>query len=259
MKILACYSNKGGVGKTASAVNLAYLCAQAGYRTLLCDLDAQGAASFYLRVKAAKKGEEIPLLTAEDQLAVAIRGSDYDNLDLLPAGIAYRNFDILLFQMKRKRSRLKKALQSLGKEYQVVLLDCPPNLSLLSDNIFKAADAIVVPVIPTTLSVRTLDQLHALFADCGYRKKKLVPFCSMAQLGKKLHRETMTALQKKQKGLLQSYIPFSSEIEKMGVHRAPLLTYAAKDPASTAYRELWTEIEVRLKLRKPVTEQEGRG
>jgi chromosome partitioning protein len=248
MKIIACYSNKGGVGKTATSVNLAYISAASGHRTLLCDLDPQGASGFYFRVKPSKKLAGKSFFKDVDKVMSAIRASDYDNLDLLPANLTYRDFDIFLSRMKNSRSRLKKALQAVDAEYQVMILDCPPNITLLSENVFKAADTIVVPVIPTTLSVRTLEQLHEFFRDNNYRKKKILPFFSMVQQSKNLHRETMAALQKKYKSLLKSYIPFSTDVEKMGVHRAPILTYAARDEASAAYRKIWKDIEKKAKI-----------
>jgi chromosome partitioning protein len=248
MKIVACYSNKGGVGKTATSVNLAYVSAMNGHRTLLCDLDPQGASGFYFRVKPSKKLSGTAFIDNVGKVASAIRASDYENLDLLPANLTFKDFDIFLSRMKNKRSRLKTVFQAMDTDYQIIILDCPPNISLLSENIFKAADKVVVPVIPTTLSVRTLEQLYQFFHDNDYPKRKLLPFFSMVQQSKNLHRETMTTLQKKYKGFLENFIPFSTDVEKMGVHRAPVLTFAAKDQASIAYRKIWSDIEIKAKI-----------
>jgi chromosome partitioning protein len=249
MKIIACYSNKGGVGKTATSVNLAYASAMKGRKTLLCDLDPQGASGFYFRVKPSKKLQNKAFFKDVQELLNAIRASDFDKLDLLPANMTYRDFDIFLSRMKNSRSRLKKALLKVDSDYDVVILDCPPNISLLSENVFKAADKIVVPVIPTTLSVRTLEQLNDFFKENEYQRKKLLPFFSMVQNSKKLHKETMFTLRKNYKSLLKNYIPFASEIEKMGVHRAPVLTYAGKRSSARAYNKIWNEIEQRAKIR----------
>jgi len=248
MKIIACYSNKGGVGKTATAVNLAYASAIKGRRTLLCDLDPQGASGFYFRVKPSKKLVKTAFFRDVQGLIHAIRASDFDNLDLLPANLTYRDFDIFLSRMKNGRSRLKKALRKVDNDYDVIILDCPPNISLLSENVFKTADKIVVPIIPTTLSVRTFEQLNSFFKTNEYQRKKLLPFFSMVQKSKKLHKDTMATLRKSYKSLLRNYIPFSTEIERMGLHRAPVLTYAGKDSAANIYGQIWQEIEEKAKI-----------
>lgn len=236
MKIIACYSNKGGVGKTASSVNLAYGLAEAGQRVLLCDLDPQGASGFYFRVKPSKKLTDDRFFTDVKRFTSAIRGSDFDNLDILPANMAFRDFDVFLSRMKNSRSRLTKALKSVSGEYDVVLLDCPPNISTLSENVFRSADAILVPVIPTTLSERTFEQLLQFFADQGLARKKITGFFSMVQSTKKLHAETMARMRKAhRKRLLDIAIPFSTEVEKMGVHRAPVATFARNSGAAKAY------------------------
>jgi chromosome partitioning protein len=248
MKIIACYSNKGGVGKTATSVNLAYASAMKGRSTLLCDLDPQGASGFYFRVKPSRKLQNKAFFKDVKGFLDAIRASDFDNLDLLPANLTYRDFDIFLSRMKNSRSRLNKALKELKSDYDVVILDCPPNISLLSENVFKTADKIVVPVIPTTLSVRTFEQLNDFFKENEYQQKKIMPFFSMVQKSKKLHKETMLTLRKNYKSLLRNYIPFSSEIEKMGVHRAPVVTFAGRDFAANAYSKIWNEIEAAVKI-----------
>ncbi len=248
MKIIASYSNKGGVGKTASSVNIAYALAKDGYRTLLCDLDPQGASGFYFRIKPSRKLKEQAFFKDVDRFLGAIRGSDFHNLDLLPANMSFRDFDIFLSRMKNSRSRLQKALKAVKSDYDVVVLDCPPNISLLSESIFKAADKILVPVIPTTLSERTYEQLLEFFDTEGYNSKKLLPFFSMVQRQKKLHQDTMKRMKKRYRRFMNTPIPFSSDIEKMGIHRAPVGSFAGKRPAAQAYDALWQELRGKIGL-----------
>ncbi len=247
MKILACYSNKGGVGKTATSVNLAYAFARAGQRTLLCDLDPQGASGFYFRVKPSKKLTDERFFKDVEKFTKAIRGSDFDNLDILPANMTFRDFDVFLSRMKNSRSRLKKALTAVDSDYDVILLDCPPNISTLSESVFKAADHIVVPVIPTTLSERTFEQLVAFFKDQKIARKKLVPFFSMVQKQKSLHGETAKRMRGAYgKLFLDAMVPFSTDVEKMGVHRAPVGTFAGNKGAAHSYEEMYRELAERI-------------
>lgn len=248
MKILACYSIKGGVGKTATAVNLAYWAARSNYRTLLLDLDSQGASSFYFRIKApAKKNLGKRFLQAYGQIANQIKESDYPNLDVIPAHLSFRNFDILLEELSKRKNRLHQALKGLKKEYDLIILDCPPTISRLAENIFNAADIVLVPVIPTTLSERTFDQLLQFFKQQDIRRSKLIPFFTMADARKQLHRETAIAMRKGHKHFLRHAIPHSTDVEKMGKYRAPIDVFARNTQANRAYYALWQELESQLK------------
>ena len=248
MKIIACYSNKGGVGKTAVSVNLAYTLAAAGHRTLLCDLDPQGASSFYFRVKPSKKLTEAAFFKDVERFTKSIRGSDYDNLDILPANMSFRDFDVFLSRMRNSRSRLKKALQSVEKDYDVIILDCPPSISTLSESIFRCADQVLVPVIPTTLSQRTFEQLIKFFKDNDIPLQKLKAFFSMVQGVKALHSDTIDAMTAEyKKRFLKTQIPFASSVERMGMLRAPVVATSPSTAASKAYVQLCGEVLKGLK------------
>jgi len=240
MSVLAVYNIKGGVGKTATSVNLAYLAATEG-KTLLLDMDPQGSASFYFRIRSPEKFGTKKLLKGGRHVEENIRGTDYANLDMLPADFSYRNIDIALDECKKSQKRLSKVLQPLTEEYQHIILDCPPNLTLLSENIFYAADRILVPVIPTTLSLLSLEQLYAFLNEIGQGRDKVRIFFSMVEKRKKLHSDMMLT-KKDEPGVLHTTIPYSADIERMGVYRQPVTAAFPASIAATAYQGLWREI-----------------
>lgn len=248
MKVLACYNIKGGVGKTATAVNLAYLASQEGAKTLIWDLDPQGAASFYLRIKPKIKGGTKALVKQKKDLDDFIKGSDYENLDLLPADFSYRNMDLALEDSKKPLQRLHKMLKPITGEYDMLFLDCPPSISLVSENIFNAADALLIPTIPTILSLRTLELLEKYYTKENLNMLQLMPFFSMVDMRKSLHKDIVENPPQSSVRFLNHYIPYASEIEQMGLHRAAVGAYAGKSRSAEAYEQLWQEIKSRAGL-----------
>jgi chromosome partitioning protein len=240
-RVLATYNIKGGVGKTATAVNIAYLAASEGYRVLLWDLDPQAAASFLFRVKPKVKGGGKALIAGKRPVDDAIKATDFDNLDLLPADFTYRNLDLHLDGERKPATRLRSLLTPLRHEYDLVVLDCPPSISLLSENVLHAADLLLVPLIPTTLSVRTLDQLTEFIAGFDGKRPKILAFFSMLDRRKRLHRDIADELPAKRNDVAAATIPALSAIERMSLQRAPITASAPRSRAASYYRDLWTE------------------
>jgi len=245
MKILASYNIKGGVGKTATAVNIAHLAARDGRRVLLWDLDPQAAASFLLRVRPRVKGGGAALIKGSRDLDAAIKGTDFERLDLLPADFTYRNLDLILDATKKPTQRLARLLRPLAAEYDLVVLDCPPGISLLSESVLHAADVLLVPLIPTTLSVRTLDQLSEFISSFNGHRPKVLAFCSMIDRRKRLHLEIAERLPAERPDVARTVIPALSLIERMSVERAPVTAFAPRSTAARQYAALWAELAQR--------------
>jgi chromosome partitioning protein len=248
MKIFATYNIKGGVGKTATAVNLAYLAAKDGYRVLLWDLDPQGAASYLFRIKPRVKGGGKALIKGTKSIDAAIKGTDFDGLELLPADFTYRNLDLLLDAAKRPARRLAALLAPLKGEYDVVFLDCPPSISLLSESVLHAADLLLVPLIPTTLSVRTLDQLTEFMAGFNGHRPDVLAFFSMVDRRKRLHMQIAADLPAQRPDFTATAIPALSVIEQMSVQRAPVTAFSPHSQAARQYGQLWQEVRERAGL-----------
>lgn len=251
MKIVAVTNIKGGVGKTTTAVNLAYLCASGGCSTVLWDLDSQGAATYILRCEAQERVSARRLVAGKHELNEVVVRSVHEGLDVLPADFSYRKFDVHLSERKRPTERLLKMSASLREQYGALFLDCPPGISLLSENVLRAADVVVVPLVPTPLSVRMLEQLRDFIGANGWSDLQLLPFFSMVDRRKSLHQEVIDGTRARFPELLATEVPYSSEIERMSLRRAPLPSYAPRSGAGQIYAALWAEVAARMAARLP--------
>lgn len=255
MAVLATYNVKGGVGKTATVVNLAYRAAllgrAGGARTLVFDLDPQGAASYYFRAAPKVRQRGKSLVRGKVNVRDAVIPTDFDGLDLIPSDFSFRNLDVVLDAAKDPGGSLARVVRPLAKRYEHVFLDCPPSISRLSENVFNAADALLVPIIPTTLSLRALDQLDGFLArraqnGKGVRSPLVLPFFSMVDRRKKLHRELIEDLCLAHPDILRCTIPSATAVERMGAHQTPVAAFDGRSPAVAAYAGLWDEVLARL-------------
>jgi cellulose biosynthesis protein BcsQ len=245
VKVVATYSIKGGVGKTTTAVNLAHEAAASGCRVLLWDLDPQGAATFFVRVKPTVKGGAERLVRNSGSLAANLHATDDPAVHIVPADFSLRHLDLELDDAKHPTRRLAALLEPIAYRYDIALLDCAPGISLSSESVFEAVDALIVPTIPTTLSERTLDQLTGFLADHPHAPMVL-PFASMVDRRKRLQRDVVARLMRDTPGFLPTTIPNASVVEQMGIERAPVAVFAPTSTAAVAFRQLWADIAARL-------------
>jgi cellulose biosynthesis protein BcsQ len=246
MRVVAVAGAKGGVGKTAAAVNLAMLSAEVGFRTLLWDLDPQGAATHCYRARARVKGGATRLLGGKRDLEAYVRHTDYDRLDLLPADPSFRVVDTILSTRRWPDRVLRKLLRPLDGSYDVVILDCAPGLGVVTESVVAASDLVLAPIIPAPLAVRSLDQLEEFVQ--GHRPgMPLLAFLSMLDERKVLHRQIVAQVRGDRRFALAA-VPSSSAVERMGMEQIPAILASPQNLAAVAYRRLWAEVEDRLDL-----------
>lgn len=238
--IVAVYSAKGGVGKTTLAVNLAWASAVlSSRRTLLWDLDAQGAASYILGQQpgalSAKAG-----ITRDADVSKLIRPSNHAGIDILPADESLRTLDYALHDLG-KRKRLARITAGLCRDYDRIIIDCPPGLTDTSDQIMRAADLVVVPVIPSALSRRSLDLIKDYVGRKKGPKVTLAPVFSMVDRRRALHQAEL----ERHSGW--PAIPMASAYEKMSEERKPIGAMLPRSsPPVEAIAQVWRRIEKAL-------------
>lgn len=158
--VIALVNNKGGVGKTTSAVSLAAGLAAAGHRVLLADLDAQGSASLSLGIARADLAPSAAEVIMEGKpIREAIRPSGVAGLDILTGGMKLASADLYLADVKGREAVLKAELAPILADYAFIILDCPPSLGLLTVNALTAADRFIVPLTPDYLALEGLVNL----------------------------------------------------------------------------------------------------
>jgi cellulose biosynthesis protein BcsQ len=249
VKVVATYSIKGGVGKTSAAVNVGALAAADGLRTLIWDLDPQGAASFLLRIRPKVKGGARKLVHGGRDPRAVMKGTDLEGLDLLPADFSYRHLDLELDRRKRPERGVARVLEQLEDDYDLAILDCAPSISLVSESVFAAADLLLVPIVPSTLSLRTFEQLQDFLARAdGGPPPDVLAFLSMVDRRRKLHRELTASLPGAMPGVTDVAVPAASVVELMGARREPVVISEPRHRSAAAYRELWSRVARRLGL-----------
>lgn len=242
MKTWALYSLKGGVGKTAAAVNLAYEAAMAGKHVLLWDLDPQGAASWYLGIDQPPDLSAKKIVDGKVPLGRYVQTTAHERLAVLPGGRGYRQWDAEIHAAKSPRKVIERLVEPFSESYSLLILDCPPGIGALATAILRAADRVLVPVVPTPLSLRAFDEVLDHIADKKVGKTRVRPFFSMADRRRRMHRDLLAEPPESMQQATATFIDYSSQVEQMGAHRAPIATFAPRSRAAGQFRSLYEEL-----------------
>jgi cellulose biosynthesis protein BcsQ len=240
MPVIAVYNLKGGVGKTTTAVNLAWCSAQhSARRTLLWDLDPQGSAGFLLGLPPPPRPRMREVFAKEIGPEQLVRNAGIDGLDLLSSDSNLSGIEQFFITLGKKR-RIAKLTESLARSYDRIVLDCPPILNETADQIIRAASLLVVPITPSPLALKALSDVQQHLHRNHRKHCPVLPVISMLDQRRKIHRDVLA--------LYPDWptIPMSSVVEQMGLRKSPVGAFAARSKPAQAYDLLWQGIEAKL-------------
>ncbi|WP_415857092.1 ParA family protein [Sinomonas sp. G460-2] len=251
-RIIAMVNQKGGVGKTTSAINLAAALAEYGRRVLIVDFDPQGAASAGLGTNPHELDVTVYNVMMDRHVDIheAIRKTEIENLDLLPANIDLSAAEVQLVTEVAREQVLASALRKVEDEYDVVLIDCQPSLGLLTVNALSAAHGVVIPLICEFFALRAVALLVETIDKVQDRlNPRLVVDGVLATMfdARTLHSREVIARLVEAFGdkVFDSVIKRTIKFADATVAAEPITRYAANHPGAEAYRALARELVAR--------------
>ncbi|MBI2776352.1 MAG: ParA family protein [Chloroflexi bacterium] len=245
-RTIACANQKGGVGKTTTVVNLASYLALAGDRVLIIDLDPQGNATSGLGVDRAMTASIYDAVIESQALETLIIPTAIPNLDLVPSSIALAGAEVELAPLEQRERRLGRLIAPILDRYDIVFIDCPPSLGLLTINALTAADGVLIPIQCEYYALEGLSQLLAtiglvrehLNADLAVDGAVLTMYDARTNLSAQVAAEVRTHLSDR---VFEAVIPRSVRLSEAPSHGRPIHAYAPSSPGAIAYRALAEE------------------
>lgn len=247
-RIIAITNQKGGVGKTTTAVNLAATLAEAGQRVLLLDFDPQGNASSGLGVERSEIRSSIyDVITGNSGIEETILRDWMENLDLIPADMSLAACDAELADVENKNLILRGALRPLREKYEYLLIDCPPSLGTITVNALSAADTVLIPI---QCEYYALEGLRQVLSSIEIVQEALNPSLLIEGIvftmydGRiRLSQEVVKTVRKNFRGnIFQSMIPRNVRLAEAPSHGLPITAYDSASSGAESYRKLAVEV-----------------
>ncbi len=245
MHIIAIVNQKGGCGKTTTAINLSAALGQQDARVLLIDMDPQGHASLGLGVAGAELAGLYELLKGEHRLDEVIQSGVTRGVDLIPGNISLAAAEHLLAEQPDRDRQLARHLATLEERYDCVVLDCPPALGLLSVNALRAADRVVIPVEPSLYSLDGIERLREtihLLAGQYDIQPSVNLLANMFDIRTRIARNMLEMLESLPIDLCATRIRNSVSVREAACHGSPLTDHAPRAPVTGDFRKLAEEL-----------------
>ena len=248
-KIISISNQKGGVGKTTTAINLSAGLAEHGWKILLIDADGQGNSTSGLGINRDHVSFGLhEALIDEYPLTDIVLETGYDNFHVLTSTKDYSGIDVGLYGVHRREQRLKEGLALLKQEYDYVFIDCPPSLTLMTVNALTAADSILIPIQTEYYALEGLGQLLGavnlirlgLNPELTIEGILLTMYDRRTRLGTQVVQEVRNFFQSREY-VFETIIPRNVRLSEAPSYAKPALYYDASCPGSQAYRTLAKE------------------
>lgn len=246
--VISLANQKGGVGKTTTAVNLGADLANEGKRVLIVDSDAQGNATSGVGIsKQNIKKDVYDVLVNEEPMEDVILHSPHEGLDIVPATIQLSGAEIELTPQMARETRLKSALAQVDSQYDYILIDCPPSLGLITINAFTASDSILIPVQSEYYALEGLSQLlntvqlvqKHFNPDLYIEGVLLTMYDARTNLGTQVNNEVRKFFKEK---VYKTIIPRNVRLSEAPSHGLPIIDYDPKSKGAEVYMKLTKEV-----------------